>query len=614
MYHLDNTSGVPEMPEPKEQQSITPRWFGESQEQGGISWPGADWFNVVQAELLNLLAAANIQPDKKSYDQLSKAIPKLGDAKLRTDLKSNKPGDGLSLAALIQGGTGQDAINYVTPFMYGGIGNSPSTDNTAAVIGAITVALNFGFGIDLTGGPWRITRTIDFTNVRKIRTDWTGRLLVNPANFTALHSANFVVTLGNPDTAFREDRCIYTCIDGCFAVVSDSRATELNGIFIKGQLLSIDSLRVIGFNGSGIYMGAVWDSAFKSISVELSGNQSLHAIAISPFGDTSNCLHIGRIQCEQAYHKQLYINAIRSEFHTIHAERAYITTLDDGATGLPSALNYQNSYFLLSNSAIYQMIIDAASSTSIGTVTTAMSVTLNLYASVVCAANIGGAVSATYGNYSEIIGSFFVKYYNRGYPVKLSSCRFTTSDNSCVVDIANCHLVNCEIDTLLPYYGCDYLHVTDCIIMNDYSCTRTDISGVLFDHTTFKKNVGSTGPTETSRPTKLRDCEIMGQLTGAFQHRLLVEGGYCASVNLLSRAYVRLSNVRGGTFSAVGDRAYITIGCEFNSIMSWGVPDFGNYKVSVRTQRMGAFAAGMGLEYINTVDGGASFKAILTAS
>lgn len=86
MYHLDNTSGVPEMPEPKDQQSVTPRWFGESQEQGGISWPGADWFNTVQAELLNLLAAAGIEPDKKSYDQLSKAIPVLGDAKIRRDL------------------------------------------------------------------------------------------------------------------------------------------------------------------------------------------------------------------------------------------------------------------------------------------------------------------------------------------------------------------------------------------------------------------------------------------------------------------------------------------------------------------------------------------------
>ena len=92
MYHLDNTSGVPEMPEPKEQQSITPRWFGESQEQGGISWPGADWFNTVQAELLNLMSAAGIAPDKKSFNQLSQAIPILGDARIRQDLSSDEVG------------------------------------------------------------------------------------------------------------------------------------------------------------------------------------------------------------------------------------------------------------------------------------------------------------------------------------------------------------------------------------------------------------------------------------------------------------------------------------------------------------------------------------------
>ncbi|HHQ8127405.1 TPA: hypothetical protein ACSUNK_001369 [Klebsiella pneumoniae] len=74
MYHLDNTSGVPEMPEPKETQTISTRWFGESQEQGGISWPGADWFNTVQAELLNILKKSGITPDKQSFTQLSQAI------------------------------------------------------------------------------------------------------------------------------------------------------------------------------------------------------------------------------------------------------------------------------------------------------------------------------------------------------------------------------------------------------------------------------------------------------------------------------------------------------------------------------------------------------------
>lgn len=95
MFHLDNTSGVPEMPEVKDPQSNTPRWFGESESQGGISWPGADWFNMVQAELLNLLAAAEITPNKKTFDQLSKAVGTLGDSGFRTDL-AQPPGAGYS--------------------------------------------------------------------------------------------------------------------------------------------------------------------------------------------------------------------------------------------------------------------------------------------------------------------------------------------------------------------------------------------------------------------------------------------------------------------------------------------------------------------------------------
>ncbi|EPR3505547.1 amylovoran biosynthesis protein AmsF [Serratia marcescens] len=77
MFHLDNTSGVPEMPTPKEAQSLTPRWFGESVQQGGISWPGADWFNIVQAELLAILALDDVEPSKEKHDQISTIIKKL---------------------------------------------------------------------------------------------------------------------------------------------------------------------------------------------------------------------------------------------------------------------------------------------------------------------------------------------------------------------------------------------------------------------------------------------------------------------------------------------------------------------------------------------------------
>lgn len=82
MFHLDNTSGVPEMPEVKDPQSNTTRWFGENVQQGGISWPGADWFNIVQAELINTVKKAGIDLNKRDLFQLSEAIKELGVEKL----------------------------------------------------------------------------------------------------------------------------------------------------------------------------------------------------------------------------------------------------------------------------------------------------------------------------------------------------------------------------------------------------------------------------------------------------------------------------------------------------------------------------------------------------
>ncbi|MCV9099266.1 phage tail protein, partial [Escherichia coli] len=39
-----------------------------------ITWPGMDWFNIVQAELLNTLEEAGIQPDKTKLNQLALSI------------------------------------------------------------------------------------------------------------------------------------------------------------------------------------------------------------------------------------------------------------------------------------------------------------------------------------------------------------------------------------------------------------------------------------------------------------------------------------------------------------------------------------------------------------
>lgn len=74
MFHVDNNSGVANMPALAPAQSNTTTWFTEGDGQKGISWIGQDWLNILQAELLNILAEANIQPDKAQLNQLTLSI------------------------------------------------------------------------------------------------------------------------------------------------------------------------------------------------------------------------------------------------------------------------------------------------------------------------------------------------------------------------------------------------------------------------------------------------------------------------------------------------------------------------------------------------------------
>ncbi|ECV6489318.1 hypothetical protein F3M29_07615 [Salmonella enterica] len=62
------------MPPVSAQRSAIVRWFSEGDGNNVITWPGMDWFNIVQAELLNTLEEAGIQPDKTKLNQLALSI------------------------------------------------------------------------------------------------------------------------------------------------------------------------------------------------------------------------------------------------------------------------------------------------------------------------------------------------------------------------------------------------------------------------------------------------------------------------------------------------------------------------------------------------------------
>lgn len=74
MYCLDNESSVVDMPKTAPVLYTDPRWFTEGGDGIQPSYPGADWFNIIQAEMMNVLALANITPDKMQHDQFAQAI------------------------------------------------------------------------------------------------------------------------------------------------------------------------------------------------------------------------------------------------------------------------------------------------------------------------------------------------------------------------------------------------------------------------------------------------------------------------------------------------------------------------------------------------------------
>jgi hypothetical protein len=74
MFHLDNNSGIDVMPAIKQALSHQSKWFTEGDAQTPPSYPGQDWFNIIQAEILNVLNEANIQPEKTKLNQLTAAI------------------------------------------------------------------------------------------------------------------------------------------------------------------------------------------------------------------------------------------------------------------------------------------------------------------------------------------------------------------------------------------------------------------------------------------------------------------------------------------------------------------------------------------------------------
>lgn len=133
MYFLDNNSGVNAMPPIAPVNSTAVRWFTEGSGSLPPSWPGMDWFNIIQAELIGILTAAGMSPDKVRVDQLATAIKSIigSDALLKKNYLSEIKEAGATAQSSARGNLGL---------------GTAATKNVGAATGNVMEVGAFGLG------------------------------------------------------------------------------------------------------------------------------------------------------------------------------------------------------------------------------------------------------------------------------------------------------------------------------------------------------------------------------------------------------------------------------------------------------------------------------------
>lgn len=527
---------------------------------------------------------------------------------------------GSTIGLLKDGRTVEEAILELTTLTTNGaqavspkgFGAVAGQDATLAINSAATAAAAQGKALDLRGGPWKVSGTLDFTNVRTVVSDASGVINVDNDNFTSKFTNRYAITFGNPDVAYGSGRSGHVQVLGTLVVNSMTRTTPLHGVYFKGSWFGVGVIRANGFNGSAIVMEAVWDSIFGSLSGELSGNVADYQIDVRGGGDTSNCIFVGRIQSERAYHKCLRLSAIRSVFNTIHAERTAVLTVDDGSTLADGVTKYMTLQLNLGNSVVNQLIHDAITGNAPdGQPTVGVaSARLDMDFANLNAAALGSCIVNTNSGRNSQFTSVVAKKWTFSSTATdnvISNVRIT--DNLAAANMTT--FIGGTIETLTPRFNASDL-LFDNVAIKQLNFAADIKGNIRFRSCRFPETmtIGTTRAPEgysatstlgeTNLPVTFENCILLGAFVGAFQSRAVWEGGYIKAVNLVSRAAVEFYGTAMGSFDCTGDIAYVTRQCRAATASNWARTTHVAYPIGTITERLGVDSGATGLAFRNT--------------
>ncbi|MCO6414826.1 DUF1565 domain-containing protein [Siccirubricoccus sp. KC 17139] len=293
VYKVDNSTSVPVMPTPGA--AGTGGWFTPGNPLASIpaTRVPADWCNMVQAELLNVISAAGISPDKSKQDQLLTAMRKLGRFKLQgattlyvTSTGNDTTGDG-SVSAPFASVTG--AWDYLIK----NIDVNGQTVTIQVAEGTYTA------GASLTGQP--VGATSQLIAIQG-NTANPAACSINAsvgngftANFGAKASIRgFKVTAPQNPADFTSRGCGIAAVNGSFLLFRDMDFGTCSDAHIRCEFGSIIGMNAVAANSapysiSGnannhIFVGQASVVNLNGAIITLSGSRAFSVFANSYFG------------------------------------------------------------------------------------------------------------------------------------------------------------------------------------------------------------------------------------------------------------------------------------------------------------------------------------------
>jgi hypothetical protein len=497
-------------------------------------------------------------------------------------------------------------ITTIHAYMAGAKGDDVN-DDTAAINLAAASARSLKLPLDLRGAPvaWRIMGRINLLNQPYIIAHEQAPV---HADITGTYVNGWAIEIGDPTQLDNVDagRCHGTVIDGQLFCYTTRNATELNGIYIKGSWLSVGCVIAEFFNGTGVHISGNWDSVFESVVTSECGNATTYALIIDSNGDTSNCTHFLRVQCEASYQRGLYVDAIRTVIDNIHAERlAVIATTGDATYG------YLNHKITISNGELRHALIDCLTTGTAPDGTALAATTMHVVLN-------GAGVS-----YNDVVAAatIYHDYGTQNTLVNLQAAAYQQLETSGHITLINPQIAGTVLlETNVEIVGgtigtIDLAYNAGNIVMMGGALTALTASGgkingnITFNGTSVSAVASTLSPQAGYRPVTFLDATI-GTFNGAGGQVARVLGGHIATCALAANSEAVLENVECETFDGSASLRYLTRGVRVSgSVTGWSVPTGKSYPAGTVTERVG-YVAGAGQKFWQNTDGAATWVAI----